>query len=50
MAVNMRREAETAHAEDGVHRHERLFAAVEGGDVEAILTALTEHGARAYLT
>ncbi|WP_433376215.1 GntR family transcriptional regulator [Actinoplanes sp. CA-142083] len=50
MAVNMRREAETAHAEDGVHRHERLFAAVEAGDAVGILTALSEHGARTYLT
>jgi DNA-binding GntR family transcriptional regulator len=50
MAVNMRREAETARAEDGVHRHERLFAAVRAGDGPGILTALNEHGARAYLT
>lgn len=50
MAVNMRREAETARAEDGVHRHERLFAAVEAGDPGGIRTALSEHGARAYLT
>ncbi|GAA2659506.1 GntR family transcriptional regulator [Paractinoplanes durhamensis] len=50
MAVNMRREAEVARAEDGVHRHERLFTAVERGDVGGIVTALNEHGARAYLT
>jgi DNA-binding GntR family transcriptional regulator len=50
MAVNMRREAEVARAEDGVHRHERLFAAVVAGDVQGILTALSDHGARAYLT
>ena len=49
MAVNMRREAETARAEDGVHRHERLFAAVEAGDTDAIRAALGTHGARAYL-
>ncbi|GIF18850.1 DNA-binding GntR family transcriptional regulator [Actinoplanes tereljensis] len=49
MAVNMRREAETARAEDGVVRHERLFAAVERGDSAGILKALGEHGARAYL-
>jgi DNA-binding GntR family transcriptional regulator len=49
MAVNMRREAETARAEDGVLRHERLFAAVERGDMAGIITALNEHGARAYL-
>jgi DNA-binding GntR family transcriptional regulator len=49
MAVNMRREAETARAEDGVLRHERLFAAVERGDMTGILEALGAHGARAYL-
>lgn len=50
MAANMRREAEAARAEDGVHRHELLFAAVETGDAEGILAALNGHGARAYLT
>ncbi|GIE87834.1 GntR family transcriptional regulator [Actinoplanes regularis] len=50
MAVNMRREAETARASDGVHRHERLFAAVERGDTAEILTALSAHGARTYLS
>lgn len=49
MAVNMRREAEIARAADGVHRHERLFTAVRLGDVREILSALDEHGARAYL-
>jgi DNA-binding GntR family transcriptional regulator len=49
MAVNMRREAETSDAADGVHRHERLFAAVEHGDSTTVLTALNSHGARAYL-
>ncbi|GIM90732.1 GntR family transcriptional regulator [Paractinoplanes toevensis] len=49
MAVNMRREAETARAEDGVARHERLFAAVERGDTAGIIEALGAHGARAYL-
>lgn len=49
MAVNMRREAEVAHASDGVHRHERLLAAAERGDPAEILTALGGHGARAYL-
>jgi DNA-binding GntR family transcriptional regulator len=49
MAVNMRREAETARALDGVLRHERLFAAVETGDTPAILAALSDHGARTYL-
>jgi DNA-binding GntR family transcriptional regulator len=49
MAVNMRREAETARAADGVHRHERLFEAVRRGGVPEILSALDVHGARAYL-
>jgi DNA-binding GntR family transcriptional regulator len=49
MAVNMRREAEVARAEDGVLRHERLFAAVESRDGVAILAALSGHGATAYL-
>ena len=50
MAVNMRREAEAARAEDGVHRHERLFGALENGSKADILAALGAHGARAYLT
>ncbi|SDT68172.1 DNA-binding transcriptional regulator, GntR family [Actinoplanes derwentensis] len=50
MAVNMRREAETARALDGVLRHERLFTAVERGDTAAILEALSGHGARTYLS
>jgi DNA-binding GntR family transcriptional regulator len=50
MAVNMRREAEVARAEDGVLRHERLFAAVVAGDLAGIQVALSGHGATAYLT
>lgn len=46
MAVNLRREAEVAEAGDGVHRHERLLAAVAAGTVLAELGA---HGARTYL-
>jgi DNA-binding GntR family transcriptional regulator len=49
MAINLRREAEHGPELDGVHRHERLFEAVSGGDVGAILTALATHGARSYL-
>jgi DNA-binding GntR family transcriptional regulator len=49
MAVNLRREAEVARPADGVHRHERLMAAVEGGDTDAILAELNAHGARTYL-
>jgi DNA-binding GntR family transcriptional regulator len=50
MAVNLRREAEVARAEDGVARHERLLAAVTEGNAEAVLSALGGHGARAYLS
>ncbi|MCA2216729.1 GntR family transcriptional regulator [Jidongwangia harbinensis] len=49
MAVNLRREAEVSRPADGVHRHERLMAAVEGGDTDAILAELNAHGARTYL-
>ncbi|MEU8608238.1 GntR family transcriptional regulator [Actinoplanes sp. NPDC048791] len=49
MAVNLRREAEVAEPSDGVHRHERLLAAVERGDPESIIAALNGHGARTYL-
>jgi DNA-binding GntR family transcriptional regulator len=49
MAVNMRREAEVARAEDGVHRHERLLEAAERGDAAGILAVLAAHGARTYL-
>lgn len=49
MAVNLRREAEVADAADGLHRHERLLAAVETGDPAAIREALGTHGGRAYL-
>jgi DNA-binding GntR family transcriptional regulator len=49
MAVNMRREAEAARASEGVHRHERLFAAVADGDHAGIVAELSGHGARAYL-
>ena len=50
MAVNMRREAEIARAENGVHRHERLLAAIEQGDPNRIMSELNGHGARTYLT
>ncbi|MEU8419491.1 GntR family transcriptional regulator [Micromonospora sp. NPDC048835] len=49
MAVNLRREAEVAQPLDGVHRHERLYEAVVGGDPEEVLTVLSGHGARSYL-
>jgi DNA-binding GntR family transcriptional regulator len=50
MAVNMRREAEVAQPSDGVHRHERLFAAVERRDPAGVREALSTHGARTYLS
>jgi DNA-binding GntR family transcriptional regulator len=49
MAINLRREAEAARPLDGVHRHERLFSAVRGGGVDAVLAELNAHGARSYL-
>ena len=49
MAINLRREAQLARPDDGVRRHERLFAAVRGGDVAAVLAELNTHGARSYL-
>ena len=49
MAINLRREAELAQPLDGVHRHERLFEAVAGGDPEEVLAVLAGHGARSYL-
>lgn len=49
MAINLRREAEVARPQDGVHRHERLFEAVAAGDPELVLAVLSEHGARSYL-
>jgi DNA-binding GntR family transcriptional regulator len=49
MAMNLRREAETARPHDGVHRHERLFDAVASRDAAAVQAALDEHGARSYL-
>ena len=50
MAVNLRREAEVAQASDGVARHERLLAAVAERDPLTILSGLSGHGARAYLS
>ncbi|MDG4782208.1 GntR family transcriptional regulator [Micromonospora sp. WMMD961] len=49
MAINLRREAELAQPLDGVHRHQRLFEAVAGGDPEEVLAVLSAHGARSYL-
>jgi DNA-binding GntR family transcriptional regulator len=49
MAANLRREAQTRTAQDGVRRHQRLFDAVGAGDRDAVLAALADHGARAFL-
>lgn len=49
MAINLRREAEVAQPVDGVHRHERLLAAIEAGDPAVVLRGLADHGARTYL-
>jgi DNA-binding GntR family transcriptional regulator len=49
MAMNLRREAEVARALDGVHRHERLYASVAGGDAATVVAELATHGARSYL-
>ncbi|MDT5031046.1 MAG: hypothetical protein QOC94_1217 [Actinoplanes sp.] len=50
MAVNLRREAEVTDAADGVHRHERLMAAVQRGAADEVLAELSTHGARTYLS
>jgi DNA-binding GntR family transcriptional regulator len=50
MAVNLRREAEATDPADGVRRHERLLAATAHRDPDAIMSALSAHGARTYLT
>ncbi|GAB2596013.1 hypothetical protein Aab01nite_71140 [Paractinoplanes abujensis] len=49
MAANMHREAQSTHPEDGIHRHERLYTAITQGTPQAILQALSTHGARTYL-
>ncbi|MDG4786961.1 GntR family transcriptional regulator [Micromonospora sp. WMMD1102] len=49
MALNLRREAEVAQPGDGLHRHERLLAAVADGDPESVIEVLASHGARSYL-
>jgi DNA-binding GntR family transcriptional regulator len=49
MAINLRREAELTRPDDGVHRHEKLLAAVADGDPARVLSALAGHGARSFL-
>jgi DNA-binding GntR family transcriptional regulator len=48
MAANLRREAQVRTPQDGVRRHQRLFDAVAAGNVDAVLAALSDHGARSY--
>jgi len=48
MAANLRREAQVRTPHEGVHRHQRLFDAVATGDVDEVLVALSDHGARSY--
>jgi DNA-binding GntR family transcriptional regulator len=50
MALNLSREATAAHGDDGLRRHEHLFAAVAEGDPKTVLAELESHGARTYLT
>lgn len=48
MAANLRREAQMRTPQDGVRRHQRLLDAVAAGDVDEVLAALSDHGARVY--
>lgn len=48
MAANLRREAQVRTPQDGVRRHQRLFEAVAVGDIDAVLVALDDHGARSF--
>lgn len=48
MSVNLRREG-VRDRELGVHRHQELLAAIEGGDLRKALAALAAHGERTYL-
>jgi DNA-binding GntR family transcriptional regulator len=50
MAVNLRREAERqGEPLGGVHRHEILLEALRAGDADAVMAALSGHGARRYV-
>jgi DNA-binding GntR family transcriptional regulator len=49
MATNIRREAAHSSPMDAVRRHRRLYEAVAGGDLAAVLSVLAGHGARTYL-
>jgi DNA-binding GntR family transcriptional regulator len=49
MATNLRRAAESADPLDGVRRHQDLLRTLLTGDLEQVLPALVDHGARTYL-
>jgi DNA-binding GntR family transcriptional regulator len=49
MATNLRREARDRSPRDGALRHRRLYEAVAGGELDAVLAELEHHGARTYL-
>jgi hypothetical protein len=50
MATNLRREAQARSAGEGARRHRRLYDAIAGGDLDAVLAELEHHGGRTYLT
>ena len=49
MALNLRREALAVGPEEGMRRHERLLAALETNDKDAVLAELDAHGSRRFL-
>jgi DNA-binding GntR family transcriptional regulator len=49
MAANLRREAQVGTPQDSIRRHQRLFDAVAAGNLDEILAALSNHGARSFL-
>jgi DNA-binding GntR family transcriptional regulator len=49
MALNLRREAETAAPQDSIRRHTALLEAVGSNDKDVVFAALSTHGAQKYL-
>jgi len=49
MAANIRLEAEQRAAARGIERHRKLLDAIASGDIDAVLAALSTHGARTYI-
>jgi DNA-binding GntR family transcriptional regulator len=49
MATNLRREAQARSLGEGARRHRRLYNAIAGGDLDAVLAELEHHGGRTYL-